>query len=743
MKKFINKTVTFLKKSSQYSLLLCIILFAVFTPFEVFANSESIAAAMLTEKISTLSKLQDLMVWLIWQIAGGVGLFMDSRFILEGEMGEVLYRIWVEMRDIMNLFFIVILVVIAIANVFGFGKDSDYAVKSILPRIIIAAIVVNLTYGAARIALNFVDGLTMTSFAIADIEKDDMGLAKMSAEHKFCRDHAIRLNNEDIDSEEKLVKFNKQCIKSPILFDAYPHIKGFNKTSSIRKKLFPDITLSPFFYPSTGGVSYFKFTKNASFSPDLGEETTSISKNNFIFIIVGNLTQVFEYRNASRSRSSSMAIFFANTLVNVVLTSVLAAALVSLFVILIVRIVVLWLGIALSPFIAIIIIFKNFSGGGSGLDPKKHIIENLFAPLKIGFIFSIAFTMLNSIYIWLGSALDNVGDRDAIIMHVMNNRNCSLENAESAGNCTGAGMFAAERLNGSALKGFDEIFMFSAVIIIIYMGVKNVSPGLTKTFTDSIMDIPKKTAGIGLTVAKNLPIFPLLSGKPASLSGLQSRFNVNNINQNLNNRGRYFNGQNNPAQVQQLMNRAAPVQALQQQIQNIPAAANPNAANGGIQNVFGNQANKAMLLGGLLATNQNNQALRHDAQDVIIKALGRLNIQGHSLNKTMASGAFNTELHTVLTAPANAAKLQGVQGFKNFADNVANNRNKEEANIVRIFEASSLQGVPNNVDIIAIKNIKAQATSDQVKRQAIIAEIQRNNTVTPTDATNIANQIVP
>src|SRR5690606_24766953 len=115
--------------------------------------------------ISTL--LIKLLAGIIWFVLYWMGDLMDNTFILEGDIGEKLRSVWVIVRNFVNIFFALVLVIAAFMSVIGYGDEGgNYAMKKFIPKMAIALIAVNFTFLACRIVLDVNNVLTTAIFSI-------------------------------------------------------------------------------------------------------------------------------------------------------------------------------------------------------------------------------------------------------------------------------------------------------------------------------------------------------------------------------------------------------------------------------------------------------------------------------------------------------------------------------------------------------------------------------------------------
>lgn len=93
--------------------------------------------------------------WLVCGIAGTLAGFMDSVYeILQNFLdvqplyaddGSALYQVWSYMRNIANILFIILFIVVIYSQITNVGI-TNYGIKKMLPKIIVAAILINISY---------------------------------------------------------------------------------------------------------------------------------------------------------------------------------------------------------------------------------------------------------------------------------------------------------------------------------------------------------------------------------------------------------------------------------------------------------------------------------------------------------------------------------------------------------------------------------------------------------------------
>ena len=97
------------------------------------------------------------------------GSLLDNDLIFGGAMGERLLDIWVQIRNLVNIAFVLILLAIAVYNVLGIGEEGGglpLAFKTAIPKFVLALIAVNFSFLAVKVILDFTNVITGAVFAL-------------------------------------------------------------------------------------------------------------------------------------------------------------------------------------------------------------------------------------------------------------------------------------------------------------------------------------------------------------------------------------------------------------------------------------------------------------------------------------------------------------------------------------------------------------------------------------------------
>jgi hypothetical protein len=330
---------------------LCVIAMFALVAFVVFKN-DGIAFAADTVKEAPDPTLKDTMQgisqigyvilqfasMLLWPVLVMIGSLLDNDLIFGGEMGARLLSVWVEIRNIVNVVFVLILLAIAVYNVLGLGEEGGglpLAFKTVLPKFVLALIAVNFSFLGVKVILDFTNVLTGAVFSLpARVETSST--LKQDFQTMICGP-----NNDQVPLK------GLWCTNDNKLND---------KAEAMFSKL--DRTNIAIAYAiQFGRAPNLKFVKDGL--KDIGQLGFNIIFNTVLYVVY-------------------------------------ALSFIALLIVLLFRTVALWIGVVLSPLMALSIVLpnlKDLAGGGGEL--KDQFVKNAIAPIKIGLVLSIGYIMLN------------------------------------------------------------------------------------------------------------------------------------------------------------------------------------------------------------------------------------------------------------------------------------------------------------------------------------------------------------
>lgn len=323
---------------------LCLTVISLLVVFFVFRTPHVAKAASDAETTDLIKSINEIIIlimrissaWL-WPVLLMIGSLLDNDLIFGGAMGERLLSIWVQIRNLVNVVFVLILLAIAIYNVMGLGEEGGtlpLAFKTVMPKFVLALIAVNFSFLGAKVVLDFTNVITGAVFALpANISGNS---DKMQGDFKnmICGTKSNEVPMKPL-----------WCDKGEL------NDRAINFFSRLDRN---NITLA--YAVQFGRAPNLKFIKDG---------LKDISQLGF------------------------------NIIFNTVLYVVYSLSFIALLLVLLFRTVALWIGVVLSPLLALTIVLPNLKElAGSGGELKDQFVKNAIAPIKIGLVLSIGYIML-------------------------------------------------------------------------------------------------------------------------------------------------------------------------------------------------------------------------------------------------------------------------------------------------------------------------------------------------------------
>lgn len=338
------------------------------------ADPSSSANDVAANLLAGLSKIIKLLQVIFWPILLMIGSLMQNDILYGAGMEQRLLEIWANIRNIVNIFMVLILLGIALSNVVG-GAMENYHLKVILPKFIIALIAVNFTFIGIKVVLDAVNIVSTAIFALPKSVEDS-------------------LRNQTITDPDKIGMFTRADIKAMC-----SSIYGADAGSAEYRE---NIRISE----TAGGVGSSICVQvesdglNKSFlSPKAATFFTTLNSNNAALVMAitfqkANLLDKV-YGNATKLNIDTITI---NVLFSIVLYVIFGTAFVALFVTLLVRLVVLWIMIAISPLMVLPFVLpeklKSMLGEG---DLVNKFVKNAIVPIPIALVMSVGYVMLQGL----------------------------------------------------------------------------------------------------------------------------------------------------------------------------------------------------------------------------------------------------------------------------------------------------------------------------------------------------------
>jgi hypothetical protein len=347
----------------------------------------------------------------------------------ETKIAQVLYELWIVFRDVMNYLFIVILLFFAFMNVVsaipGVGGDN-YQLKTVLPKMILAIVVINLTWFGARVVFDVVDVSTRIVFGLPQAMAGDY----MKLDDKECK-------------VEKSKENTKYAYISGLCYPAYVHndkpeegttkkdedysqevttganakkdigtlIKEANKDGDKEKEAYlKSIQESESF---KGVVDYGPITVYwTDFNYDRFNQGTIVPMFAFSLMQVQNLPRIANNEGKGLGEEGTG---WSTLVINVLVALVIMIILIVLFALIVInlffRVIVLWINIIFSPFMGLKIFSSElkFDAPENSYIGLAAFLKHAFAPVIMGLPLVIGFIM-----IVVGKKYDMVAENGSI-----------------------------------------------------------------------------------------------------------------------------------------------------------------------------------------------------------------------------------------------------------------------------------------------------------------------------------------
>ncbi len=334
-----------------------------------------LAAAVLMIKLLNMA---------LWPILLMLGDLMNNDLIIGPGMEERLLSIWQQVRNLVNIAFVLVLLVMAFYNVSGYAKEGNFALKTGLPKLIIGLILVNFTFLGGKIVLDISNIATNAVFALPEITQSDDDNAdafdfaetqKELGTNLCTKEGGATITSDDIE-------------KDP---DAYVVAGWFCEK---------DDTSGNYIGTLDDAVASRFFSKLSSSNVGL-----------IIAINMGKLTG-FKYSDINITTIGDLAV---NTMFSVIMFVVYAISYIVLAMLLVSRIAVLWVALAFSPVAVLFYVVPELkaSAGGAG-DASEQVIKHLLAPIKLGIVLTVGYMMMDAMYGAIGSNIDSLVSKTTV-----------------------------------------------------------------------------------------------------------------------------------------------------------------------------------------------------------------------------------------------------------------------------------------------------------------------------------------
>ncbi|MDP2643195.1 MAG: hypothetical protein Q8P62_05120 [Candidatus Peregrinibacteria bacterium] len=371
----------------------------------------------------------------IWPVLVMSGDLMNNNILFGAGMDERLREIWIPIRNLINLFFVLAMVAIAIYNILGIGDDNDtYSIKQILPKMIIAIIAVNFSFMGIKVFLDGINLLTTSIFALPDQVKEGLGDIEHDPEMvtRFClgtTGKTVNSNLGEIDKTTSPTDLDEISTKLVILSFAEknPNLlktgggAGVGATpaatlnmlkqdfqianitaaemATVKQSYFTDDGQAPLASALAEAKLGRVCTNDAKLTPRGKAFLMKYNSENAALAMALNMSKIVFYPEIDLTTltEANISKLFINTIFSVAMYLIYVASFIALFIVLLARLVVLWLGVVASPIIIVAMVlpvFKEKLGFGELID---KFVQNAIAPILIAGAMTVGWIMLRAI----------------------------------------------------------------------------------------------------------------------------------------------------------------------------------------------------------------------------------------------------------------------------------------------------------------------------------------------------------
>jgi hypothetical protein len=436
----------------------------------------------LVSVISIILHALNMLFWPLILIMGGL---IDNSLIFGWGMEEKLLSIWQQIRNMVNVIFVVMLLGIALMNIIGVGGEN-YQLKSILPKFIIGLIAVNFSFLGMKVGLDALNVVTASVFSLPTTMEAHPVPSKEGETAKFFADSCKVVCGEK----------GEGCV-NPVTKKRYTEseVTALKDKKELPVCYTPEGNCPQVIY---NGGKPFEQVGDSCASQEMVSKFTHFNGNNAAMVLAirmtklaglnskDNIPEILEKENGWESLS--MYIIFS-----LIMYIILGTGFVVMFIVLVTRLAVLWLAVALSPLIVLKYVFPQLLSQLGDVEGK--IIKTAIAPVIIAFTMSIGFIMMDEFSAITGSDIGNLGGHNSLAKGAM-----SMD------------------MGGMGISSIQQLFMAAATIAFVWMGIVGATSGTISESLTGVITGAVGKAGSWLAFApfKYTGIIPV-KGEKASL----------------------------------------------------------------------------------------------------------------------------------------------------------------------------------------------------------------------------------
>jgi len=332
-----------------------------------------------------LSVFVNLFTFLALLLLNYGGDLLGTEFLTASTPMEAIRPMWVIIRNLTNVGFVLVLLFLAFSNLFNFGDGGNWTIKEKLPKIIFALIAVNFSLLGFRVLIDAVHVGTITLLSIPQTALETKGsdsvekLLKQGINGKGmrCGVSEETQNGADEDPREDPRNGEASCQYFYTRVNYLLCKDSFNADGSPSSK---DVL--------SQSDCLFKIELE-----NLGNSNAKSMTASNLFLAFGVFFQKLEQLPALAAELDSWTGVITNVLFSGILAMAYVVSLVAVFIALLFRMVVLWLAMVFSP----LLVAAGIMGfGDKGGDLGGKVVTNLIMPLKIAAAFAVSFIMISA-----------------------------------------------------------------------------------------------------------------------------------------------------------------------------------------------------------------------------------------------------------------------------------------------------------------------------------------------------------
>ncbi len=302
----------------------------------------------------------------LWPFLLLIGELMDNDMITGPGMEDRLKLIWSQVRDLVNIAFVIYLLVVAFYNVSGMGGgEGNLAMKTALPKLVLGLVMVNFTFLGGKLLLDLSSVATTAAF----------GLVQVTESEGYTFDDTAKSFAENV------------CLKNKDGGTADSNL--YHDTEGSTDKIPPQTRI---FCKQVDGIYTGALDElmEASYFQDL-------NVSNVALVMAVNMGALDSLQLLKEEGVLTFQDLVINSGFSVLMYVIFAISYIVLAIVLIARIVVLWAVMAFSPVAVLFYVIPELkeAAGGAG-DASDKVMKHVLAPVIIGVTLSIGYIMITT-----------------------------------------------------------------------------------------------------------------------------------------------------------------------------------------------------------------------------------------------------------------------------------------------------------------------------------------------------------